>query len=170
MVMLLSIRLCELGDIPALNQFATDAKHHTEPNYFETAFQEQLDQKRLVFIARSEDVIVGYAHLNFLPQYSPFLRLGIPEIQDIVVHPDHRRQGIGEQLMLACEMEAKARSIPDIGVGVGVTANFGSAQRLYHRMGYMPDGNGAVFERIPVQNGDIRPIDDRVCLMLVKQL
>lgn len=170
MVPNLSIHLCELGNIPALNQFVIGANHSIEDRYFETAFQEQVDKKRLIFLAYSDGDLVGYAHLNFFPQYAPFLRLGIPEIQDIVVHPNVRRQGIGEVLVKACEAEAKARGMTEVGIGVGVTGNFGSAQRLYHRMGYTPDGNGAVFDRIPIQNGDIRPVDDRLCLMLIKHL
>jgi len=51
-----------------------------------------------------------------------------------------------------------------------VTYQFGTAQRLYHRMGYMPDGAGVVFDRQNVQSGDIRPIDERLCLMLVKSI
>lgn len=166
----LSIRICEEADIPELYKFVIDAKHSIEGSYFETAFQEQLDKKRLIFLARANDVLVGYAHLNFFPQYVPFLRLGIPEIQDIVVHPEHRRRGVGGQLMSDCEEKAREYLLSDIGIGVGVTGQFGAAQRLYHRMGYVPDGNGAVFDRVPVQSGDIRPIDDRLCLMLIKQL
>lgn len=170
MALNLSIQICDNSNIPALNQFVIDAKHAIEDDYFETAFLEQIDKKRLIYLAFSNGTLVGYAYLNFFPQYAPFLRLSIPEIQDIVVHPNERRQGIGEQLIWACEAEARARSLSDIGIGVGVSGNFGPAQRLYHRMGYSPDGNGVVFERIPVQSGDIRPVDDRLCLMLIKQL
>lgn len=170
MALNLSIQICDESHLPALNQFAIDAKHSVEDRYFETAFQEQLDKKRLIFLAFSDAVLVGYAHLNFFPQYTPFLRMGIPEIQDIIVHPNHRRQGIGEQIIKSCEAEARSRSMTDIGIGVGVGGNFGAAQRLYHRMGYAPDGNGVVFDRIPIQTGDIRAIDDRLCLMLIKTL
>lgn len=170
MVMHLSIRICEAGDIPALKHLTFSGKHSVEPDYFETAFQEQADQKRLVFLAFVEDELVGYTHLNFYPQYAAFARLKIPEIQDIFIHPDHRRKGLGAHLLSACEAEAKERGHTEIGIGVGVSGNFGAAQRLYHRMGYMPDGAGAVFDRHPVQSGDIRPIDDRLCLMLVKTI
>lgn len=170
MAMQLSLKLCEQTDLSALNQLVSQGNHAIEPCYFETAFQEQTDKKRIIILAFQGSSLVGYAHLNFFPQYAPFVRLNIPEIQDIFVHPDLRRQGIGEQIIAACEAEARHLSFTDIGIGVGVLGHFGSAQRLYHRMGYMPDGNGAVFERIPVQSGDMRPIDDRLCLMLLKQL
>lgn len=170
MVMHLSIRMCESSDIPALKELTQSGHHIIEPNYFETAFQEQNDSKRIVFLAFVSDVLVGYTHLNFYPQYSAFQKFKIPEIQDIFIHPDLRRQGLGAHLINACEKEAMTQGHTEIGIGVGVLSNFGPAQRLYHRMGYIPDGNGAVFERQPIQQGDIRPIDDRICLMLVKQL
>lgn len=170
MELTLSIRICEKSDIPVLNDFVISGKHSVEDAYFETAFQEQLDGKRFIFLVFQNEGLVGYAHLNLHPQYTPFARLNIPEIQDIIVHPNARRQGIGEQLILTCEEKAKSLFATDIGIGVGVSGSFGSAQRLYHRLGYAPDGNGAVFERIPVQSGDIRAIDDRLCLMLIKSI
>jgi GNAT superfamily N-acetyltransferase len=94
----------------------------------------------------------------------------IPEIQDLFVNPDYRRQGVGENLILACEKAAKEHGAENIGIGVGVAGDYGSAQRLYIRMGYMPDGAGVVFDRQKVQSGDIRPIDDRLCLMVAKIL
>ena len=170
MVMVVSIRVCEESDIPSLYTLTKTGGHSIEDAYFETAFKEQVDGKRLVFLIFKEDILSGYAHLNFHPQYLPFSRLGIPEIQDIFVHPDFRRLGLAAHLISACEAEAKSRGITDIGIRVGVTYQFGTAQRLYHRMGYMPDGAGVVFDRQNVQSGDIRPIDERLCLMLVKSI
>lgn len=168
--MQLSIRQCEIGDIPNLNQFVKNALHPIENQYFETAFSEQNDGKRIIFLAFADDVLAGYVHLNFHPLYAPFARLNIPEIQDLFVAADFRYQGIGEHLILKCEKAAKEEVAESIGIGVGVTGDFGPAQRLYIRMGYIPDGAGAVFERQKVQSGDIRPIDDRLCLMVVKSI
>ena len=170
MVMELSIRLCEIGDIPILTQFVKNAPHPIENQYFETAFKEQIDGKRIALLAFSNGILAGYVHLNFHPLYAPFARLEIPEIQDLFVSPDYRRQGIGEHLILACEKIALEKECDSIGIGVGVTGDFGSAQRLYIRMGYIPDGAGIVFDRQKVQSGDIRPIDDRLCLMVVKTI
>jgi GNAT superfamily N-acetyltransferase len=170
MVMQLSIRQCESGDISDLNQFVNIAQHPIEKQYFETSFKEQTDNKRIVFLAFIDGVLAGYVHLNFHPLYAPFARLNIPEIQDLFVSPDYRRQGIGEHLILVSEKAAKEHGAESIGIGVGVTGDFGSAQRLYIRLGYIPDGAGVVFDRQKVQSGDIRPIDDRLCLMTLKSL
>ncbi len=158
------------GDIPALYALVRDGRHSTEEAYFERAFEEQTADKRLVFIISLDEKLVGYAHYNRFPKYTPFRRLGIPEIQDLYVHPDYRCQGFGAALIAACEAQAKSESCTDIGIGVGITVEFGNAQRLYMAQGYRPDGVGVVFEREPVQVGEIRPIDDRLCLMLLKTL
>lgn len=170
MVLQLTMKLCEIGDVPILNQFVKNAAHPIEIQYFETAFQEQIDQKRIILLAFVDEALAGYAHLNFYPQYVPFSRLRIPEIQDLFVHPDWRRQGVGEYLIKSCERATKEKGFDTIGIGVGVVSTFGSAQRLYVRLGYVPDGAGIVFDRQNVQSGDIRPIDDRLCLMLMKHL
>jgi GNAT superfamily N-acetyltransferase len=164
------IRLCEEADIPHLAQLAQDGHHQTEPDYFETAYKEQCEAFRIVFLAVVNGHLAGYVHLNFRPLYTPFVRLAIPEIQDLFVHPDFRRQGIGEHLIAACEGHTRAMGKSDIGIGVGVVGDFGAAQRLYTRLGYRPDGAGAVFERVPVKTGEVRPLDDRLCLMLLKNL
>lgn len=164
------LRLSETSDCPDLYALCATGGHSVEADYFETAHQEQSNQKRCIFLAFQADRLVGYVYLNFYPQYAPFARLSIPEIQDLFVHPDARRCGVGAELIAACEAKARACGSDTIGIGVGVAGKFGSAQRLYARMGYLPDGAGVVFDRIPATTGDVRPIDDRLCLMLIKSL
>lgn len=156
--------------IPALDELVASGGHQTESAYFETALEEQQDRKRDVLLAYLGGDLVGYVHLNFFPQYIPFLRLKIPEIQDLFVHPAFRRQGVGETLIRACEKLTKESGVGHIGIGVGMTSRYGAAQRLYARLGYVPDGAGVVFDRVPVATGDVRPIDDRLCLMLIKDI
>ncbi|HNQ92383.1 MAG TPA: GNAT family N-acetyltransferase [Alphaproteobacteria bacterium] len=155
-------------DIPLLSEFARG--HVNEPDYFQTSFDEQRDGKRAVFMAFVDGVLAGYVHYNRHPKYQPFRSLNIPEIQDLYVASVFRRQGIGEALVRACEAQAQRETCSDIGIGVGVGSEFGAAQRLYMRLGYLPDGAGVVFDRDPVSVGEVRPVDDRLCLMVVKSL
>lgn len=163
-----SITVLTQADIPALIELTKS--HVSETGYFEQSWTEQQEGKRRVFLAWQEEKLAGYVHLNRFPKYFPFRHLGIPEIQDLFVHTYFRCQGIGEALIKACEEEALSSQVSTIGIGVGVTKNFGAAQRLYMRLGYLPDGSGVVFERENLSNGEIRPIDDRLCLMLTKDL
>jgi GNAT superfamily N-acetyltransferase len=58
------------------------------------------------------------------------------------VLPDYRKQGIGTKLIEACEQAEKEQGRALIGLGVGLTADYGNAQRLYIHLGYIPDGRG----------------------------
>lgn len=165
-----SIKIFSPVDIPALYALTTSGQHSTEDAYFEQAILEQEAGKRVVFLLEDAGELAAYVHYNRFPKYTPFRRFEIPEIQDLFVHPMKRRQGLGAKLIAACEAQARADGHEEIGIGVGVMASFGSAQRLYTALGYRPDGAGVVFEREPVQEGEIRPLDDRLCLMLVKSL
>ena len=37
-------------------------------------------------------------------------------------------------------------------------------------LGYVPDGSGATYDRLTVAGGEIRPVDDNLCLMMIKAL
>lgn len=142
-----------------------------EAGYFERCFEEQAAGKRLLFKVRQPDGrLGGYVILNWHPRYQPFRRLNIPEIQDLFVAPDVRRQGIGEALVRECERHALARGCTQMGIAVGLHAGFGAAQRLYVRLGYVPDGAGVMYDRDAVHMGDMRIIDDDLTLMLVKDI
>ncbi|MDY0028815.1 MAG: GNAT family N-acetyltransferase [Pseudobdellovibrionaceae bacterium] len=162
------IRSMQADDLSELQAFAQG--HEDHPDYFVISLDEQLQAKRFVFIAFQDGRIAGYAHLNRFPQYQPFRSLGLAEIQDLYVGSVFRCNGIGQKLVEACEAQAKSEGMDMIGIGVGVGGNFGAAQRLYARMGYVPDGAGVVFDRQSVSVGEVRAVDDRLCLMLVKSL
>ena len=113
---------------------------------------------------------LGYILLNHQPQYAPFRRLGIPELQDLLVTPDARHQGIGAALISFAEDIARQSGATDIGIAFGLDSTYGAAQRLYVRLGYVPDGNGVVYDRTAVPVGALKPLDDLYCLMLLKSL
>ena len=55
-----------------------------------------------------------------------------------------------------------------IGIGVGLYKDYGFAQKLYVRMGYIPDGNGITYNYQPVKAGDSYPVDDDLLLWFKK--
>ncbi len=162
-----ALRRAVQHDLPQLEKIAAEMKAHHEPGYFARCFEEQDSGARIIFISADGN---GYAQLIWSPTYAPFRRLGIPEIQDVNVVPAARRQGLGEALVARCEEEARAAGKSDIGIGVGLHAGFGAAQRLYARMGYVPDGGGIVYDEITVQAGEMRPVDDLLSLKMTRAL
>lgn len=141
-----------------------------EDGYFERCFAEHQSGLRRLYIAACDGIPAGYVHLVFTPRYRPFRQMNIPEIQDLFVAPDFRRQGIGAALVAHCEAAAKRRGYEAIGIGVGLYRDYGAAQRLYVRRGYLPDGAGVVYENEQVTPGELRAVDDFLCLKLVKPL
>lgn len=138
--------------------------------YFDAALEHQDKGERLVLIASVDDVDAGYCMLAWKPKYAFFRRLGIPEIQDLNVLPDFRRRGLAGFMMDECENLARAAGKGEMGIGVGMDGSYGAAQILYARRGYVPDGNGVTYNRTPAIHGEFRPIDDDLCLMLMKAL
>lgn len=163
----ISVRIAAEGDREALSALrsGTDAA-----SYFAECLSEQNAGRRLVLMAESGGAAAGWAMLNFAPRYALYSRLGMPEIQDLYVGGAFRRQGIGGAIIEACEKLARERGCDGIGISVGLHAGFGAAQRLYVRRGYVPDGGGVTYDRVPVGAGEVRPIDDDLCLMMVKSL
>lgn len=161
------LRRATPADLSLLEKIAAEMRAHHEPNYFARCFTEQERGARIIFIAADG---TGYAQMIWSPTYAPFRRLDIPEIQDVNVIPDARRQGLGAALVACCEQEARAAGKTDIGIGVGLHASFGAAQRLYVRLGYMPDGGGIVYDEITVPAGEMRAVDDLLSLKMTKSL
>ncbi len=113
---------------------------------------------------------VGFCILNWCPKYAYFRKANLPEIQDLNVLREYRRQGIGRAIISHCENIVRKKGIGEVGIGVGLDSSFGAAQRLYIKMGYIPDGSGVSYDRIQVAKGEFRPIDENLCLMMTKNL
>lgn len=100
-------------------------------------------------------------------EYSPFAERQVPEICDLNVLPPYRRRGIGNALLDRAESAASARG-KVVGIGVGLYSDYGAAQRIYVRRGYLPDGRGIMYRNRPVEPGTVIRIDDDAAIMLTR--
>jgi GNAT superfamily N-acetyltransferase len=131
---------------------------------------EHADGRRVVLLAVGETRILGYGSLLWSSAYAPFRERGIPEINDLVVARDYRRRGIAKQLIGALEMRVRHRGHKLIGLGVGLYADYGPAQRLYSHLGFEPDGRGITCHNLQADAGLMFKLDDDLLLWLVKSL
>lgn len=165
----LTIRLLEASDIaPIAAAFAAIGWNKPAVQY-ERYLAEQAAGERTVLVALLEGVFAGYLTLCWQPAYPPFAEAGIPEIQDFNVLPALQRRGIGTCLMEEAERRIGERS-PVVGIGVGMTADYGAAQRLYVQRGYIPDGRGLVSNNRFLQYGAQVIMDDALNLHFTKTL
>lgn len=143
---------------------------HKPKNLYETYLAEQASGVRLALVARDNKKFCGYVTLKWVSDYPSFAEQNIPEIVDLNVLPDYRKQGIGTQLIEACELAAKEQGRAFIGLGVELTADYGSAQRLYIHLGYVPDGKGLYYKNIAVKYNENVKADDDLVIYLTKRL
>ncbi|MNE83608.1 hypothetical protein D3C80_1804350 [compost metagenome] len=56
-----------------------------------------------------------------------------------------------------------------VGIGVGLYASYGPAQRLYAGRGYIPDGRGISYKDELVEKGSMVRVDDELALYMIKE-
>jgi GNAT superfamily N-acetyltransferase len=115
-------------------------------------------------IAWEDDRPIGHAHIAWSGTH-----LGLPEIQDVFVLPEHRRRGIASRLTEAAEDEARRRGSGRISLSVSQEQNQ-AAKLLYEKLGYVDAGVGPVrvLGQIMIRG---RPLEvDDTLLYLVKEL
>ena len=159
------IRQATEEDIDALYAIY-DVLGKKDGGYFEICFEKEC----LILIASADNKDIAFGVLNFEPKYNLYQKLDIPEIQDLNVIPYARQQGVATQMVTAFENIARDQGYDQIGISVGLTKDYGAAQRLYMKLGYMPDGYGVTYDREGVTVGASYPVDDDFALMMVKNL
>lgn len=134
---------------------------------FETYLKEQSNHVRVVWLAFLNQEFAGYITLKWQSKYMPFAKEDIPEIMDLNVLPDFRGRGIASQLLNIAEQEAFTKC-KTVGIGVGLYKDYGIAQKLYIRSGYLPDGNGLTYGYQSVTPGSKVIVDDDLVLWFRK--
>jgi GNAT superfamily N-acetyltransferase len=123
----------------------------------------RLDSGGEYLVAWDGDDPVGHAHLA-----SSTTELGVPEIQDVYVVTERRREGVATALTRAAEQVVAERGHTRCSLSVGVGNE--PARLLYERLGYVDAGvapkrvHGTILIR-----GEPFEVDDTL-LYLVKQV
>lgn len=169
----------ECGDIrvrdmaPGDAQIITDEEiaqgwHQTIDKYL-TRLRDQADGRSISLVAEYRGAVAGYINVYPDSTWGAFANRGLPEIVDFGVLEKYRRRGIGTALMDAAERIAAGYS-DTVYLGVGLHGGYGSAQRMYVKRGYMPDGSGAWYGNSVCAEGAPCCNDDDLVLYLSKKL
>ena len=121
-------------------------------------------------IATSGSEAVGYVAVIWESSYAGFRSRGIPLVHQVSVSEPWRRRGVATLLMDAAEQRAADRGIATLGITVGLFDEYGPAQRMYARRGYVPDGRGACQGQRPLGEGTQVRLDHDVIIWLTKEL
>jgi len=139
------------------------------PEKLEMRLAHQAAGKCHALVAEYAGEPAGYVHVYPNSQWGPEVFHGLPEIVDFAVLAKFRRRGIGAALMDAAEAIA-ARYADVVYLGVGLHSGYGSAQRMYVKRGYIPDGAGVWYEDKVCEPYAATVNDDGLNLYLSKRL
>ena len=142
---------------------------HETPAKLQMRLQHEKEGQCITFVAELDGVAAGYVSLYLHPTTGAYANQGIPEIVDFAVLEKYRRQGAGTALMDAAE-QAAAERCDRVYLGVGLHAGYGSAQHMYVKRGYIPDGSGVWYKNRVCEPYSCCVNDDDLVLYMSKQL
>lgn len=129
---------------------------------YEMRLRDQAAGKSVNLVAEFCGRVAGYINVYPNSEWGAFGNMGLPEIVDFGVLEKYRRNGIGSKLMDVAE-EIASKYADTVYLGVGLHNGYGSAQRMYVKRGYIPDGSGVWYrESVCPQYSDCRNDDDLV--------
>jgi len=155
------------SDISIITNHLENQGWQANQQKFENYFIQQKEGTKFIFIAEHQKDILGYVTLDACSLYGPFKNLDVPMIVDLNVFKLYQHRGVGSLLMDACEKIAFTLS-NQVCLGVGLHLGYGSAQRLYIKRGYIPDGSGVWYQDYIATPYQIVENNDDLNLFLVK--
>ena len=161
--------LCK-NHIKDIGQIFAQAPWYKSHEIFDKYYQEHINGTRTVWVGFINNAIAGYITLTYKSSYLSFCHQNIPEIMDLNVVPHHRNQGLATQLLDHVEQYALQKGYQEIGLGVGLYKDYGAAQRLYSKRGYVPDGQGITYNYVYVIPDAHVRVDDDLVLWLSKKI
>lgn len=165
----ITIRNLDENDCEVISKAFKQQGWNKTKEQYENYFKEQAKGKRDIIIVEYCNEFAGYITIVWNSSYSSYKERNIPEIMDFNVLIKQRRKHIGTILMDEAERRIKEKS-KIAGLRVGLTADYGAAQVLYVKRGYVPDSFGIHYEDKKLNYGEQVLVDDELTLGFMKVL
>lgn len=165
----LIIRNMEPGDAQEITDAEIEQGWDASIEKYQKRLEDQRVGKAVSLVAEYDGRPVGYINVYPDSASGAFAGKGYPEIVDFGVLEKYRRLGIGNALMDVAE-EIAATYADVVCIGVGLHSGYGSAQRMYVKRGYIPDGSGVWFRDKVCTPYEECVNDDDLVLYLSKKL
>ena len=166
----LMIRNMEEADARVFTDEEIAQGWHTDISKYLARLQDQSAGKCVSLTAVYKGLPAGYVSVYLTGLGGAFSGEGLPEIVDFSVLEKYRRKGIGSKLMDVAE-EIAGQYANTVWLGVGLHSGYGSAQRMYVKRGYIPDGTGVWYRNKPCAQYETEiENDDDLVLFLSKKL
>lgn len=163
------IRSMEKCDIERFVDAFEAQNWHKTNELFEGYYNEQENNKIKVIVAEVNEEVAGYATLFPEAIFGPFAAKNIPEIVDLNVLIKFQDKGIGNKMMDVLEGIAR-ENCESVSLAVGLHKGYGTAQRMYVKRGYIPDGSGVWYKGKQLEPYTECVNNDDLILYFFKQL
>lgn len=156
------IRDLEYDDVDVFVRDENEQGWDSSPEKLLRRLKDVEDGRAIAIAAEFREQPAGYVSVYPANTWGAFGGMGYPEIVDFAVTEKYRRRGIGSRLMDTAETIAGSYS-DIVYLGVGLHSGYGSAQRMYVKRGYIPDGSGVWYkERVCEPYAECANDDDLV--------
>ena len=142
---------------------------HQKVEKYTQRLKDVADGKCVALVAEYKGSVAGYFNVYPDTKSGMFGGKGWPELIDFGVLQKYRRHGIGNVLMQVAEDIAK-KYADTVCLGVGLHRDYGAAQRMYVKRGYVPDGTGLWWQGKNLDPYAELKNDDEVVLYMSKKL
>ena len=166
----LVIRNMEEADAQIFFDEYTAQGWHPAISTYQARLKDQAEGRCIALTAVYRGHPAGSVYVYLTVKEGPFKGKGWPIIVDFSVLEKYQRKGIGSRLMDAAE-QAAGQYADTVCLGVGLHDGYGSAQRMYVKRGYIPDGSGVWYQDKPcIQYETVCTVDDDLILYMSKKL
>lgn len=163
------VRNMEYADAQAITDAEIEQGWDASVEKYLKRLEDQRAGRAISLVAACSGRTVGYINVYPNSTGGAFAGKGYPEIVDFGVLEKYRNRGIGSILMDVAE-EIAATYADLVYLGVGLHSGYGSAQRMYVKRGYIPDGSGVWYrDKICEPYAECKN-DDHLILYLSKKL
>lgn len=162
------VRTMNYEDIPIICNLTNDEGEDNK-RYYKRQLINQDKQECSALVAEYKGNIAGYVFLYYKCKWGGMANCNVPGIVDLMVFEQYRNKGVATVLMDFAEKIASGYG-EKVYLDVCLNSEYGPAQRLYVKRGYMPDGNGVYYKEKVCETDAIVKNDDELTLCLVKGL
>lgn len=164
-------RQLNLNDIPNLDKHLSSSSGCKKPSMSWKDYLGDLQSENcMVQVVDVNDEIVGIGVVKLTSEFQLFHQNNIPQFDCVFIAEPFRNRGLGRGLVALIESLLVKKGYKQAGVGLGLTREYGVAQKLFVGMGYVPIIEGITFKNQPVTAGQYYTVDDDLVLWLVKSL
>lgn len=164
----IEICLMNVNDIPSICK-ATDNYSEQNIEYLRRQLKNQEKEECSALLALYNGKIAGYVFLYYKCKWGGLANCNLPCVIDLLVIEKYRRKGIATALLDVAENIATSHG-NKVYLDVCLNSEYGAAQCLYIKRGYIPDGKGLYYEEKVCEIDAVCRNNDELTLCLIKEL